>query len=111
MFNKSIRTAVVTALTLAALPASALAMQPTHGSNATHDLIVHRAPKPVLTADRSAALVGQQVNYNGAGSTDDNGIANYSWDLDGDGTFETNTGTTPTASKSYDTIGPRSVKL
>src|SRR3954452_288037 len=32
-----------------------------HGNIATHDLIVHRAPKPVLTADRAAALVGQQV--------------------------------------------------
>src|SRR3954447_17911969 len=83
-----------------------------HGNIATHDLIVHRAPKPVLTADRTAALVGQQVNYSGAQSTDDNGpIANYAWDLDGDGTFETNTGTTPTTAKSYDTIGPRTVKL
>jgi hypothetical protein len=82
-----------------------------HHGLATHDLIVHRAPKPVLTADRTTALVGQTVNYNGAGSTDDNGIANYSWDLDGDGTFETNTGMTPTASRSYDTIGQRTVKL
>ena len=83
-----------------------------HGSNAVHDLIVHRAPTPVLKTDRAAALVGQQVNYSGAQSTDDNGpIANYAWDLDGDGTFETNTGTTPTAAKSYDTIGPRTVRL
>jgi hypothetical protein len=64
-----------------------------------------------MTADRTAALVGQQVNYNGSASTDDNGIANYSWDLDGDGTFETNTGTTATAARSYDTIGQRNVKL
>ena len=82
-----------------------------HTDVETHDLIVHRAPKPVLTADRSAALVGQQVSYSGVQSTDDNGIANYSWDLDGDGTFETNTGTTPTAARSYDTIGQRAVKL
>lgn len=81
-------------------------------SIATHTLIVHAPPKAQLVPDKTIALIGQQVNYNGAGSSDDNGaIAKYEWDLDGDGTFETNSGTTPAASTSYTTIGTKSVKL
>jgi hypothetical protein len=77
-----------------------------------HPLTVHAPPKAQLVPDKTIALIGQQVNYNGAGSSDDNGaIAKYEWDLDGDGTYETNSGTTPAASTSYTTIGTKSVKL
>ena len=40
-----------------------------------------------------------------ASSDTDGTIENYSWDLDGDGTFETDTGTTPTTSHSYSENG------
>jgi PKD repeat protein len=76
-----------------------------------HTLIVHAPPKAVMTASPTVALVGQTVSYAGGGSSDDNGIAKYQWDLDGDGTFETDTGTTTTASSSYTAIGTRTVKL
>ena len=37
------------------------------------------------------------MTLDGAGSTDPDGtIAKYEWDLDGNGTYETDTGTTPT---------------
>ena len=39
----------------------------------------------------------QTVTFNASGSSDPDGtIAKYEWDLDGNGTYETNTGTTPT---------------
>ena len=41
--------------------------------------------------------VGQTDTLNGAGSTDVGGtITDYKWDLNGDGTYETDTGSTPT---------------
>jgi hypothetical protein len=42
------------------------------------------------------------VNFDGSASSDPEGaIANYKWDLDGNGSFETDTGTTATTSKNY----------
>ena len=35
----------------------------------------------------------------------------YEWDLDGDGTFELNTGTTPTATKTYAAPGTVNIRL
>ena len=77
----------------------------------THALIVHRPPVAKIAASAPVAADRRHVAYSAAGSSDDNGIANISWDLDGDGTFETNTGTTPTASRSYGSIGERTVKV
>jgi PKD repeat protein len=74
-------------------------------------LIVHRRPSAALAATPNVALIGQSVALTAAGSTDDNGIAKYEFDLDGDGTFETDTGTTQTASTSFTTIGERTLKV
>jgi len=61
----------------------------------------NKRPKPSFTAPLTAK-VGETVNYNASASTDPDGtIAKYEWDLDGNGSFETNTGTTPAASKVY----------
>src|SRR4029453_3434778 len=38
-------------------------------------------------------------------------IVSYQWDLDGDGTFETNTGTNPVATHSYPAEGSFDVRL
>lgn len=77
----------------------------------TEAIIVHAAPKPKISADLAAPLVGQSVNYSAAGSTGDPAIVKHEWDLDGDGTFEINTGLVGTASSSYPAPGPRTVKL
>jgi PKD repeat protein len=62
------------------------------------------APNPVLA--------GHSVAFDGAGSSDANGpIARYEWDLDGDGSFETDTGTTPQATKTYTQSGSVAVQL
>jgi PKD repeat protein len=76
-----------------------------------HVLIVHRRPVSKIAASAPVALLGDTVTYSGAGSSDDNGIAKVEWDLDGDGTFETNTATTLTAARSYGSIGKRTVKI
>ncbi|MEA2496085.1 MAG: hypothetical protein QOJ29_3996, partial [Thermoleophilaceae bacterium] len=54
------------------------------------------APNPVL-ANRPAT-------FDGSASTDvGTGIVDYKWDLDGDGSFETDTGPNPKATQSYST--------
>jgi PKD repeat protein len=79
----------------------------------THDLTVQGPPTASFTATPTAPQVGQTVNFDGSDSSDPDGgaIETYEWDLDGNGSFETNTGATPTASSSYDTPGPIDVQL
>ncbi len=76
----------------------------------SHQLIVHRAPVAKIAASAPVAVIGDTVAYSAAGSSDDNGISSIKWDLDGDGTFETNTGT-ENASRSYGSIGQRTVRV
>jgi YD repeat-containing protein len=74
--------------------------------------IQNRAPLASFTASPNPATAGQVVAFNAAGSSDPDGtITKYEWDLDGNGTFETSTGTTPTASTTYATSGERTVGL
>jgi PKD repeat protein len=77
----------------------------------TRVLILHRAPSARLAATPATALLGQSIALSAAGSSDDNGIAKYEFDLDGDGTFETPTGTTQTASTSLTTLGTRTLNV
>jgi YD repeat-containing protein len=59
----------------------------------------------------AVADVGQTVNFNGSGSSDSDGtITRYEWDLDGNGSFETNSDG-PTVSRSYQSPGTVNVKL
>jgi hypothetical protein len=74
-------------------------------------LNVRNPPHAAIAANVAVPLVGQQVTYSAAGSTGDPGIASYAWDLDGNGTFETPTGTTPTVSTSYQSAGARQVAV
>jgi PKD repeat protein len=65
-----------------------------------------QTPTASFESSPNPASVGQTVNFDGSGSTSPNGaIVKYEWDLDGNGTFETNTGSTPTASTSYSAAG------
>ncbi len=59
-----------------------------------------------------APAIGQQATFNGAASSDPEGpIARFQWDLDGDGTFEVNSGRNPTTSTSYAVPGEKLVSL
>jgi len=56
--------------------------------------------------------VAQTVTFDGSASdTPDVEISRYEWDLDGDGTFELDTGPTPTAQRSFATRGEKTVRL
>ena len=42
------------------------------------------------------------VGFNASGSSDADGpLTRYEWDLDGNGSYETDTGTSPLASRTY----------
>jgi YD repeat-containing protein len=86
-----------------ALPASTIAQH--FGGNS-------QSPISSFTGSPNPAQVGQLVSFDGSASTDPDGtIAKYEWDLDGNGTFETNTGTTPTTSTTFSEPGSYEVKL
>ncbi len=86
-----------------ALPAATIAQH--FGGNS-------QSPTASFQATPNPAQSGQQVSFDASASSDPDGtIAKYEWDLDGNGTFETDTGTTPTASTTYSTGGSREVKL
>jgi acid phosphatase type 7 len=70
------------------------------------------APTASFTVSPNPALTGQSVTFNGAGSSDSDGsIADYKWDLDGNGTFETDSGSSATISRSYSSAATITVKL
>jgi PKD repeat protein len=72
----------------------------------------NRRPVARFTASPSTARAGQTVTFNGSTSSDPDGsIVKYEWDLDGNGSYETDTGTNPQTSRSYSSDGPVDVKL
>lgn len=69
-------------------------------------------PSAVLTATPSPVEVNATVSFSAAGSADlDGTITKYEWDLDGDGTYEVDSATTATTSRSYSTVGSRNARL
>jgi hypothetical protein len=75
---------------------------------ATVNVRAHYAPSAKIVQSATAAIPGQSVSFNGATSTDADGITKYEWDLNGDGAFEA---TGAQQSTSFPTVGPRTVKL
>jgi uncharacterized delta-60 repeat protein len=79
------------------------------GASTTSSRVVNVADRPpvaALTATPNPALVGQVVTFDASASDDPDGsITRYEWDLDGDGTYETDTAATPTTSRSYEVPG------
>ncbi|MBJ7356348.1 PQQ-dependent sugar dehydrogenase [Nocardioides sp.] len=76
---------------------------PQAGAGGVHR-IAYRDPAPVavLTADRISGPLSATYTFSAAGTTDPNGRPlTYTWDLDGNGSYETSTGATPTAQRSY----------
>ena len=71
-----------------------------------------RPPVSSLDISPNPAVAGQPVTFSGSASSDPDGtIASYSWDLDGDGSFETVTGSAATTSKAYPAAATVTVKL
>jgi hypothetical protein len=72
------------------------------------------APTPELAATPAAPFATQLVTFDASASTPPRlgKITRYEWDLDGDGTYETDGGTTPTITRRFqqvstDTVGVR----
>lgn len=72
---------------------------------------VHRQPTATIAVRPVTPGVGQLATLDGAPSEDDGSIARYQWDLDGNGTFETDGGATPTVGTRFATAGPAKVGL
>ena len=72
---------------------------------------VNKRPTAVISATPNPAVVDQSVALSGAASTDDRSITKYEWDLNGDGTYETNSGASPMTSTTFTTLGQVRVGL
>ncbi|HEY4093950.1 MAG TPA: PKD domain-containing protein [Baekduia sp.] len=69
-------------------------------------------PQVSLAASRAVAGPGESVTLSATASVPFGTVARYEWDLDGDGTFETDTGTDPVATFSRATPGgPYSLRV
>jgi streptogramin lyase len=65
-------------------------------------------PVAAVAADRTLALTGEPVRLDASASyVPFAALTRFEWDLDGDGTFETDTGATPQATATYATAGVR----
>ena len=74
-------------------------------------VVANRAPAAALSAAPALVPGGRPVSFDASASSDPEGLQlRYDWDLDGNGSFETDGGTTPTAARSYEgstTLGAR----
>jgi PKD domain. len=78
----------------------------------TMTIIDNQPPTASFTATPNGIVKGEGVSFDASGSSDPDGtIAKYEWDLDGNGTYETNTGTTSKATSTYATAGNRTIGL
>jgi 6-phosphogluconolactonase (cycloisomerase 2 family) len=69
-------------------------------------------PVSKLTAAPNPVLVGRPVTFDAGGSTDaGSGIVRHEWDLDGNGTFERDTGATANVTTSFAATGTVAVAL
>ena len=65
-------------------------------------VVTNRAPVASLSASPATVAGGGQVTFDASGSNDPEGLQlRYAWDLDGNGSFETDGGTTPTITRTY----------
>lgn len=69
-------------------------------------------PEASLSVASPLALTGQPVSLDASSSLVPFGaVADYQWDLDANGTFETDTATTPSATVTYVTRGTRTITV
>jgi PKD repeat protein len=69
-------------------------------------------PHAAFTISSNPARPGQSVTLNGSGSTGSGAqIVDYAWDLNGDGVYETDTGSSPTLTHAFATEGTVNVGL
>ena len=65
-------------------------------------VVANRAPAAAVSASPAVVRPRRTVTFDASGSTDPEGLGlRYEWDLDGNGSFETAGGTSPTVTSSY----------
>ena len=65
-------------------------------------VVANRAPVAAVSASPAVVAPGRTVTFDASGSSDPEGLGlRYEWDLDGNGSFETAGGTSPTITKAY----------
>jgi hypothetical protein len=75
-------------------------------------VVPNRPPTPVLAIRPTVVAPGRQVTLDASGSRDPEGLRLvYEWDLDGNGTFEAGSGTTPTAMPKFGGNGVKTVRV
>ena len=109
-------TTPTTSLTYAAAGLRSVKLRVTNGpgltSETTRRLAVTNEPVASFTASPNPVQTGETVSLDGSSSSDPDGrIAKYEWDLDGDGSYETDTGSTPTTSRTYSSPAALTVRL
>ena len=68
---------------------------------------IHRAPTALVVTAPPSPVVNQPTTLDGSRSSDDGSIARYQWDLNGDGTFETDTAAVRAATHTFTADRPR----
>ncbi len=86
---------------------------PKPAADALRNVVVNQNCPPVpsisVSASATQVAVGQRVSYRANGYPGSG--AHYHWDLDGSGSFETYTGSNPTASSAYRRVSTRNVRV
>jgi PKD repeat protein len=82
----------------------------------SQNVVVGNSGQPTadVNATPNPAQPNATITLSAAGSADPGaggGIAQYAWDLNNDGTFETNSGATPTTTTSFATAGIHTVRV
>jgi subtilisin-like proprotein convertase family protein len=86
----------------------------TDTTTAKVNVVLAPTPGTLSASLPNAVPLNTPITFTDTGASDPNSggaITKYEWDLDGNGTFEQSTATTPTASHSYGSNGTRSVKV
>ena len=74
--------------------------------------VQNKPPTADFTASPQPGLSGEPITFDASRSSDPDGpLADYSWDLDGDGTFETDGGAAPTLTNTFAKAGNPRVSL
>ena len=83
-----------------------------HTAQTTRQLTVTHRPTPQLNITPAPAHVDQTVSFDASASSDADGtIAKFEWDLDGNGSFETDTGASATTARSYGSAATLSITV
>ena len=78
----------------------------------THVIAVTGAPIASFAIVTDPAVAGSPVGFDASASYDTGGsVVRYDWDLDGNGSFETTTGSSPTVSRTYANPGTVVVRV